>query len=150
MSRWFIETRLKWAEDELYRKGSINRSDITDEFDVSKQTASADLVRLIERHPKLISYDKSTKRYLLIKPQERQVPLPNFLIGAEYTESTVWVGRMRKDGSKVDQIVASFDWCEEYNEDHKEFIIASVRFMISSWNSAISKRATPPAAGADQ
>ncbi|MEZ2347022.1 WYL domain-containing protein [Terriglobus sp. RCC_193] len=62
--RWGVEQRLEFIEFRLFWVGSINRSDLTEQFGVSTPQASADLGRYEEKFPGSLIYDKSAKRYV--------------------------------------------------------------------------------------
>jgi predicted DNA-binding transcriptional regulator YafY len=62
--RWGVEKRLEFIEFRLFWEGSINRSDLVDQFEVSVPQASNDLSRYDELAPGNMAYDKSEKRYV--------------------------------------------------------------------------------------
>ena len=62
--KWGVERRLEFIEFRLYWEGGVNRSDITDAFDVSVPQASKDLTLYQDRAPCNAIYDKSAKRYV--------------------------------------------------------------------------------------
>lgn len=53
----FIDYRLRW-------EGRINRTDLTDHFNLSIPQASLDLAKYSERAPQNLEYDRSSKMYL--------------------------------------------------------------------------------------
>mgnify|MGYP003145697094 CR=1 FL=1 len=72
--KWGVERRLEFIEFRLFWEGGVNRSDITDMFDVSVPQASKDLTLYQERAPHNALYDKSAKRYVASEQFE-----PHFL-----------------------------------------------------------------------
>src|SRR5665213_731921 len=62
--RWGVEQRLEFVDFRLFWEGWINRSHITDRFDVSVPQASKDLSLYEEKAPGNLVYDKSAKRYV--------------------------------------------------------------------------------------
>ena len=61
--KWGVERRLEFIEFQLYWEGTINRSDIIDQFGVSTPQASKDLSHYQKLAPQNIEYDKSEKKY---------------------------------------------------------------------------------------
>lgn len=61
--RWFEQHRMEWIAETLRVFGFINREHLERKFGVSTPQASADLNEFQRLHPKLITYNKSTKRY---------------------------------------------------------------------------------------
>ena len=72
--KWGVERRLEFIEFRLFWEGGVNRSDITDMFDVSVPQASKDVTLYQERAPHNALYDKSAKRYVASEQFE-----PHFL-----------------------------------------------------------------------
>jgi len=60
---WCVEYRLAWIKESVEIFGQINRENIVRKFRVSDPQASADLAKVIERWPGLMTYNRSTKRY---------------------------------------------------------------------------------------
>jgi hypothetical protein len=65
MSKWFLEQRLNFIYDHLFKNEEINRKNIMDKFDVSVAVASHDLKKFQDQNPNTIFYDKNKKKYLL-------------------------------------------------------------------------------------
>ena len=63
MSRWFARQRQAFLAERLKVSGRVNRSEIAHHFDVSVQTASADIQAFIAAHPGAVAYDLSAKCY---------------------------------------------------------------------------------------
>ena len=61
--RWQVKQRIGFIQATLIRKGTINREDITREFSVSTQQASADIAAFMRMHPDVMVYDKSLKTF---------------------------------------------------------------------------------------
>ena len=64
MSNWFTETRIAWIRESVDIFGHVNRHHVMKKFDVSHSQASLDLREVQHRHPDLIDYDRSGKRYV--------------------------------------------------------------------------------------
>ncbi len=62
--RWGVEQRLEFIEFRLFWEGSINRSDIVKNFNVSVPQASKDLTLYQERAQGNLVYDPRGKRYV--------------------------------------------------------------------------------------
>jgi hypothetical protein len=60
---WCVRQRQEWIAETLRIFGFINRTHIERKFEVSAQQASHDLKVFQERHPGLIEYNVSRKRY---------------------------------------------------------------------------------------
>jgi hypothetical protein len=60
---WCVRQRQEWIAETLRIFGFINRMHIERKFEVSAQQASNDLKTFQERHPGLIEYSVSRKRY---------------------------------------------------------------------------------------
>jgi hypothetical protein len=60
---WAVEQRLAWIKESVEIFGQINRQHLVRKFWISIPQASADLAMAIERWPKLMSYNKSSRRY---------------------------------------------------------------------------------------
>jgi hypothetical protein len=60
---WCVRQRQEWIAEMLRIYGFINRKHIERKFEVSHQQASADLKTFQERHPGLIEYHISRKRF---------------------------------------------------------------------------------------
>ena len=63
MSDWFKEHRYAWIKESVEIFGQINRENVARKFGVSVQIASADFQEVLDRWPKLMTYNSSTKRY---------------------------------------------------------------------------------------
>ncbi|MGK9200442.1 hypothetical protein [Sinorhizobium meliloti] len=63
MSKWFQEHRIAWIAEMVGIYGFINRGHVMKKFDVSQPQASRDLQDAIKRHPGLMRYNMSAKRY---------------------------------------------------------------------------------------
>lgn len=61
---WFTEYRFAWIKESVEIFGHVNRSHIIKKFGISHQQASQDLREVQHRHPDLIDYDRSGKRYV--------------------------------------------------------------------------------------
>jgi hypothetical protein len=62
--RWSVEQRLEFIEFRLFWDGQINRSDLTEKFDISVPQASMDVGRYQTIAPRNLSYDKRLKTYV--------------------------------------------------------------------------------------
>lgn len=60
---WGVQKRLEFIERKLYWEGRINRSDLTEFFDISAQQASSDLSEYQTIAPNNLEYDKNAKHY---------------------------------------------------------------------------------------
>ena len=65
--KWFQNYRMEWIGETLRIFGFINREHIQRKFGISTPQASLDLRQFMTKNPCMISYDKSTKRYVLNK-----------------------------------------------------------------------------------
>jgi hypothetical protein len=65
VSNWFAETRIDWIVESVDIFGFINRDHVKRKFWVSTPQASSDIAIVMERHPDLMVYNASTKRYEL-------------------------------------------------------------------------------------
>jgi hypothetical protein len=63
MVRWGVERRLEFIEFRLFWEGSINRSDLIDQFRISVPQASKDLSLYQQRAPGNMRYDTRQKTY---------------------------------------------------------------------------------------
>lgn len=61
--RWGQERRLEFIDFRLFWDGAVNRGDLVQFFNISKQQASADLSLYGQLAPQNMEYDKSLKRY---------------------------------------------------------------------------------------
>ena len=61
--KWEIRKRLEEIERQLYWKGSLGRADLTQQFGISLQQASADISRYFEIAPNNATFNPSSKRY---------------------------------------------------------------------------------------
>lgn len=71
---WFVEQRMNWIAETLRVFGFINRAHIERKFGVSTPQAANDLRLYQERHPDVMTYDKSAKRYVTSKPNSGDHP----------------------------------------------------------------------------
>ena len=62
--RWSVEQRLEFIEFRLFWEGTVNRSDLMEQFGLSVNQASADLSRYIGFVPDNMVYDKSARTYV--------------------------------------------------------------------------------------
>jgi hypothetical protein len=62
--RWSVEQRLEFIEFRLLWDGQLNRSDLTEKFDISVPQASMDLARYQALAPHNIRYDGRLKTYV--------------------------------------------------------------------------------------
>jgi len=62
-ARWSQERRLEFIDFRLCWDGRLNRSDLTDFFDISVPQASLDIARYTELAPDNLAYDRSTRSY---------------------------------------------------------------------------------------
>jgi hypothetical protein len=69
---WYQDHRMEWIAETLRVFGYINREHIERKFGLSTPQASADLAEFQSRHPKLMMYNKSTKRYEAVLFKEVQ------------------------------------------------------------------------------
>jgi hypothetical protein len=65
ISRWGQDRRLEFIEYRLRWAGRINRSDLTSFFSISVPQASLDLAEYTRRAPGNLTYDRSTRTYVL-------------------------------------------------------------------------------------
>jgi len=56
--------------------------------------------------------------------------------GIEYTASTLWLGPLRPDGGKVDEIVMRFDVGEEHTPEHNVRQRANAELVVAAVNAA--------------
>ncbi|MGP0076683.1 MAG: helix-turn-helix transcriptional regulator [Bryobacteraceae bacterium] len=64
-ARWGQDRRLEFIEYRLRWAGHLNRSDLTDFFGISVPQASLDLAEYTRRAPGNLTYDRSTRTYVL-------------------------------------------------------------------------------------
>lgn len=64
-ARWGQDRRLEFIEYRLRWAGQLNRSDLTDFFGISVPQASLDLADYARRAPGNLTYDRSTRTYVL-------------------------------------------------------------------------------------
>jgi hypothetical protein len=62
--RWSVEQRLEFIEFRLFWDGQLNRSDLTEKFDISVPQASMDLARYQSLAPHNLEYDRRRKTYV--------------------------------------------------------------------------------------
>jgi hypothetical protein len=62
--RWSVEQRLEFIEFRLFWDGQLNRSDLTEKFDISVPQASMDLARYQSLAPHNLHYDRQLKTYV--------------------------------------------------------------------------------------
>jgi hypothetical protein len=60
---WFPRCRLAWMERQAQQAGSINRSDLSATFGISKAQASADFQEYLTLNPGSLIYDLRSKAY---------------------------------------------------------------------------------------
>ncbi len=65
IGRWGQDRRLEFIEYRLRWAGHLNRSDLTDYFGISVPQASLDLSEYTRRAPGNLTYDRSTRTYVL-------------------------------------------------------------------------------------
>lgn len=65
MARWFQDRRQEFIAATLRQFGQIRRADITREFGVTTQVASADIAEFLAAEPPHVRYDVSAKTYVL-------------------------------------------------------------------------------------
>lgn len=63
MSNWFQNHRLAWIKESVEIFGFIQREHIQKKFGVSVPQASADIGQVMAAWPRLMTYNKSAKRY---------------------------------------------------------------------------------------
>lgn len=63
-ARWSQQRRLEFIDFRLCWEGQLNRSDLTDFFDISVPQASLDIARYTALAPHNLAYDRSTRSYL--------------------------------------------------------------------------------------
>lgn len=61
--RWFVRYRQAWIAETVRVFGFINREHIERKFGISTPQASVDLQLFQSENPRVIHYNKSTKRY---------------------------------------------------------------------------------------
>ena len=66
--RWAAEQRYAWIKESVEIFGQIKRENIMQKFSISLPQASADIAKVCARWPKLMAYNKSTKRYERVGP----------------------------------------------------------------------------------
>lgn len=54
--------------------------------------------------------------------------------GIEVTSSGLWIGPMRADGQKVAEIVAAFEYGDEYNDTYSAKQLANARLIVNAVN----------------
>lgn len=64
-------------------------------------------------------------------------------IGMEITSQKIWIGPMRKDGIKVDEILCGLECGDEYKVEYCESQKEKADFLVSSWNAALFAQAKP-------
>jgi hypothetical protein len=74
--RWSVEQRLEFIEFRLFWDGQLNRSDLTEKFDISVPQASMDLARYQALAPNNIFYDGSLKTYVAVESFKPVVSTP--------------------------------------------------------------------------
>lgn len=62
--RWFEHQRQEWIWETLRVFGFIQRQHLVNKFGVSVPQASADLQRFQRERPGMMTYDKTSKRYV--------------------------------------------------------------------------------------
>lgn len=72
MSDWFITVRQDFIAATLRQFGQVKRNDLTRQFGISMQQASADIARFLATEPPRVEYDPRLKRYFL--REEAEVP----------------------------------------------------------------------------
>lgn len=65
--RWFEQQRQNWIAETLRVFGFINREHLVKKFGISVPQASLDLSRYHARHPRAMIYNKSAKRYEVVR-----------------------------------------------------------------------------------
>ena len=71
MSDWFKLHRQEWILEMVEIYGFINQKHVMKKFRISKPQAAIDFKEVLEKHPKLIKYNTSTRRYERTKVHER-------------------------------------------------------------------------------
>lgn len=61
--RWFVQHRQEWIAETIRIFGFINRDHIKLKFGISTPQASVDLQQFQRKHPDVIKYNTSSKRY---------------------------------------------------------------------------------------
>jgi hypothetical protein len=61
--RWYFRHRQEWIAETLRVFRYINREHLERKFGISTPQASTDLAAFQKEHPRLITYNKSSKRY---------------------------------------------------------------------------------------
>ncbi len=54
--------------------------------------------------------------------------------GMEVTENDIWIGPMRPDGVKVNEIVFALDFDSTYRKSHRDRILANAAFIVHAVN----------------
>lgn len=63
---------------------------------------------------------------------EKDTPLP---YGMEVTDTDIWIGRMQKNGRKVDEIAIRLDYDPTYKQKVRTQILANAEFIVRAINS---------------
>lgn len=101
--RWGVECRLEFIEFRLFWEGYLNRSDITEVFNISVNQASTDLNRYLGLAPDNVFYDKSAKMYirgpdfspLFLKPDaSRYLSQLRSVADGILDRSDAWIGQL--------------------------------------------------------
>ena len=74
--RWSVEQRLEFIEFRLFWDGQLNRSDLTQKFEISVPQASMDLARYQTIAPNNIRYDGRLKTYVAAESFKPVVSTP--------------------------------------------------------------------------
>ncbi len=60
---WYREYRYRWIKESVEIFGQINRENVCRKFGISTPQASLDLKEVLKRHPDLMTYNTTSKRY---------------------------------------------------------------------------------------
>lgn len=63
---WFAQRRQEFIFETLGGKGSINRSDLMDRFQISDECAALDFRAFLKANPGRMKYDLRKKKYLRV------------------------------------------------------------------------------------
>ena len=61
--RYFERQRMEWIVDRIVNHGSINRTHVVNQFEVTNATVAKDFANVMKEHPGLMHYNVSSKQY---------------------------------------------------------------------------------------
>lgn len=62
--RYQVKQRMDFILSVLKEKGTLNRSDLTKQFNISTPQASLDIKMFLKLYPKILTYDPNKKHYI--------------------------------------------------------------------------------------